>query len=63
MNAPQTKPIVSICAWCDDSTMKTLLAVSAGYEVTHGICDKCAESLNTELNNREHSPSCETALK
>jgi hypothetical protein len=35
--------LVRICAWCDDKEQKEKEAKAQGFEITHGICKKCAK--------------------
>ena len=39
------KPFYRLCAWCPDSRAKTRELESAGWTVTHGICDTCYDTL------------------
>jgi DNA polymerase III alpha subunit (gram-positive type) len=34
---------VSVCAWCDNKEQKEKEAKAQGFEITHGICKKCAK--------------------
>ena len=40
------KPILTICAWCSDSKVKTAEAIAAGFVVSHGLCKVCAAKLD-----------------
>lgn len=37
-----------VCAWCDGAAQRTEAARDAGYDVTHGICEHCAEDWQLE---------------
>lgn len=44
------EPLVSgetltICAWCDPDKKLTRLIEAAGYQASHGICQKCLGGL------------------
>lgn len=43
------KIIVLICAWCDGAADRTAAAIDAGFDVSHGICEHCAEDWEIEL--------------
>ena len=36
---------VTVCAWCDPDKKLTRLVESAGYQTSHGICQKCSDGL------------------
>ena len=40
------KPLITTCAWCEGSKLRTILAIAAGYAVSHGLCKVCAAKLD-----------------
>lgn len=45
LNLDHDKKIVSICAWCDKDKTETKKWERKGYKLSHGICQKCEESI------------------
>lgn len=37
--------ILTVCAWCDPAKVLTEKLKAAGYQTSHGICQKCADGL------------------
>lgn len=44
-SATKHEKIVVVCAWCMDCKELTEEYKDNGYEVSHGICAKCTESM------------------
>ena len=42
------KPLLAVCAWCNDAVDRTLEAQALGYDVTHTICTSCAARVLAE---------------
>lgn len=42
------KPLLLICAWCENAADRTAAAIDAGFDVSHGICEHCAEDWQIE---------------
>lgn len=36
---------LTVCAWCDQDKKLTRLVEAAGYQTSHGICQKCLDGL------------------
>ena len=52
-SATKYKKVVVLCGWCKDDAVLTEEYQDAGYEVSHGICDKC---MKIELS---HDPNAD----
>lgn len=39
--------MVTVCSWCPDALERTESARAHGHDVTHGMCDACAEKWST----------------
>ena len=44
-----TPELVKVCSWCEDAAEQTASARAHGYDVTHGLCDKCAAQMRAEF--------------
>lgn len=41
----KTPKVVVICGWCPDVWIRTKGAQAAGVQISHGICDSCADRM------------------
>jgi hypothetical protein len=51
-----TRPIVTVCAWCPDKAERDAEASSRGARVSHGICPACREKQLREIHALSFEP-------
>lgn len=44
------KPLVTVCGWCPDREDQAAAARACGFEVSHGLCAACTETLGVSLD-------------
>jgi hypothetical protein len=53
----KTKTLKSVCAYCPFLQLKMRLWTALGYDLTHGICNRCTDRLMAEMDAEDAAKS------